>query len=100
MYVTYSTYYAQHRGGFSNQQGVEKHLHVAINDALVQRSDGSAMQSKGKQFVPHGQKVIMAFPGGAGYGDPAERDPEMVKRDLERGYISAEVAKRDYGADV
>ena len=25
------------------------------------------------------------------------RDPAMVKRDLARGYISAEVAKRDYG---
>jgi N-methylhydantoinase B len=55
------------------------------------------MSVKGKQFVPHGRKVIMAFPGGAGYGNPAERDKELIKRDLSRGYISAEVAARDYG---
>ena len=61
------------------------------------RSDGSAMQGKGKQFVPHGQRVLLAFPGGAGYGDPAQRDPERVKDDLIRGYISAEAAKADYG---
>ncbi|KKL15922.1 hypothetical protein LCGC14_2500770, partial [marine sediment metagenome] len=27
----------------------------------------------------------------------AERDPEMVKRDLARGYISAQSAALDYG---
>jgi N-methylhydantoinase B len=55
------------------------------------------MRAKGKQFVPHGRKVVMAFPGGAGYGDPADRPKDLVKRDLARGYISAEVAARDYG---
>jgi N-methylhydantoinase B len=55
------------------------------------------MRVKGKQFVPHGRKVMMAFPGGAGYGDPTERDKALVKRDLSRGYISTEVAARDYG---
>ncbi|WP_170344699.1 hydantoinase B/oxoprolinase family protein [Ruegeria atlantica] len=59
--------------------------------------DGSAMRVKGKQFVPHGRKVVMAFPGGAGYGDPAERPKELVKRDLARGYISEETARTDYG---
>ena len=55
------------------------------------------MRGKGKQFVPHGRKVMMAFPGGAGYGDASERPKELVKRDLLRGYISAEVAAADYG---
>jgi N-methylhydantoinase B len=59
--------------------------------------DGTAMRTKGKQFVPHGRKVVMAFPGGAGYGDPAERSKERVKRDLARGYISKETAQREYG---
>ena len=59
--------------------------------------DGSKMRVKGKQFVPHGRKVMMAFPGGAGYGDPSDRDPARVKRDLARGYISPETAARDYG---
>ncbi len=63
---------------------------------VITREDGSAMQGKGKQFIPNGGRVKLEFSGGAGYGDPCERDPELVKRDLLRGYISAAAAKRDY----
>ncbi len=63
----------------------------------IAQDDGTPMRGKGKQFVPHGRRVMMAFPGGAGYGDASERPKELVKRDLLRGYISAEVATADYG---
>ena len=63
----------------------------------IARDDGTPMRGKGKQFVPHGAKVLMAFPGGAGYGPAEERPKAQVKRDLLRGYISAEVAAADYG---
>ncbi|WPZ21754.1 hydantoinase B/oxoprolinase family protein [Sulfitobacter faviae] len=63
----------------------------------IARDDGTPMRGKGKQFVPHGAKVMMAFPGGAGYGPAEERPKAQVKRDLLRGYISAEVAAADYG---
>ncbi len=63
----------------------------------IARDDGTPMRGKGKQFVPNGRKVMLAFPGGGGYGDPADRDPALVKRDLARGYISAETAAHDYG---
>ena len=63
----------------------------------IARSDGGHMRGKGKQFVPHGNRVRLAFPGGAGYGAPSERDVAAVRRDLAQGYISAEVARRDYG---
>ena len=62
----------------------------------IAQDDGSAMNGKGKQFVAHGRRVVMAFPGGAGYGDPSERSVELVKRDLARGYISAETASKNY----
>ena len=55
------------------------------------------MKGKGKQFVPAGRRVKLAFPGGAGYGDPKDRDPDLVRRDLARGYISNEVARDVYG---
>ena len=61
--------------------------------------DGTKMRGKGKQFVPHGRRVLMAFPGGAGYGDPALRDRAAVIRDLALGYISAETARDLYGLD-
>ena len=63
----------------------------------IRQNDGAKMKGKGKQFVAHGKRVILAFPGGAGYGPASERDPALVKRDLARGYISAEIAARDYG---
>jgi len=62
----------------------------------IEREDGTLMKAKGKQFVPNGGRVKLEFPGGAGYGDPTQRDPKLVRRDLARGYISAEAAKRDY----
>jgi len=63
----------------------------------ISQDDGGAMRGKGKQFVAHGRKVMLALPGGAGYGDPLLRDEASVKRDLLLGYISAETARRDYG---
>ncbi|MFK7993109.1 MAG: hydantoinase B/oxoprolinase family protein [Granulosicoccus sp.] len=62
----------------------------------IAQDDGTPMKGKGKQFVPHGRRVKLAFPGGAGYGKPSERDPSLVRRDLARGYITAETASRDY----
>jgi N-methylhydantoinase B len=38
--------------------------------------------------------------GGGGWGPPAERDPEAVRRDVREGYVSAEAAQRDYGVTV
>ncbi len=63
---------------------------------IIARDDGTAMRGKGRQFVPDGVRVQMAFPGGGGYGAPADRDPGEVRRDLALGYISAECAARDY----
>ncbi|MBW4707174.1 hydantoinase B/oxoprolinase family protein [Roseobacter sp. YSTF-M11] len=63
----------------------------------IAQDNGTSMRGKGKQFVAHGRKVVLAFPGGAGYGDPAGRDKALVKRDLARGYISARVAASEYG---
>ena len=61
------------------------------------QDNGTKMRGKGKQFVPHGQKVLMSFPGGAGYGAPAKRTKDAIIRDLALGYISAEIAATDYG---
>lgn len=64
---------------------------------IIEREDGTPMGVKGKQFVPHGGRVRMAFPGGGGYGAPSDRDSADVARDLRLGYISAEAARDIYG---
>ena len=63
----------------------------------ITQDDGTMMQGKGKQFVGPGRTVRMAFPGGGGYGDPADRDKAAVARDLANGYITAETAASVYG---
>jgi N-methylhydantoinase B len=64
---------------------------------IIQYDDGTKMRVKGKQFVAHGRRVQMAFPGGAGYGDPSQRPHDLVKRDLALGYITPQSAAQDYG---
>ena len=63
----------------------------------IVRDDGAVMKGKGRQFVPSGRRVVMAFPGGAGYGDGARRDQAAIRRDLALGYISEEAARSVYG---
>jgi N-methylhydantoinase B len=46
--------------------------------------------------IPAGARVDLHTGGGGGFGDPAQRDPEAVRRDLSAGYISAEHARTHY----
>jgi N-methylhydantoinase B len=36
-------------------------------------------------------------PGGGGHGDPLAREPERVLADIREGFLSADMAERDYG---
>jgi N-methylhydantoinase B len=44
-----------------------------------------------------GDVFELETPGGGGYGDPLTRDPQAVLADVREGYVSADVAQRDYG---
>ena len=66
----------------------------------VSLDDGTAMQSKGKQWIPDGRRLVLHLPGGGGYGNPQSRDKALVRQDIERGYISEQQAKQDYGYEV
>jgi N-methylhydantoinase B len=46
-----------------------------------------------------GDELRYRTPGGGGYGDPAERDRELVREDVAEGYVSPEAAARDYGLE-
>jgi N-methylhydantoinase B len=39
-------------------------------------------------------------PGGGGFGDPFEREPERVLADVREGYVSRDAAEKDYGVVV
>ena len=47
--------------------------------------------------VQQGDVLRVLSPGGGGWGDPLERDPEAVELDVMRRLVSVEKAKDDYG---
>lgn len=47
-----------------------------------------------------GDVVSFYSAGGGGYGDPFERDPEAVEKDVLYGYVSIEKAREDYGVVI
>jgi N-methylhydantoinase B len=53
----------------------------------VYLDDGTPFNAKGKQPVPAGKRLILELPGGGGFGDPTERDPEASERDRSQGYV-------------
>ena len=62
------------------------------------RRTASGSRSLGSPYPPPpGDVVSLRTPGGGGYGDPADRDPEAVRRDLRLGKLSAEAAREVYG---
>jgi N-methylhydantoinase B len=44
-----------------------------------------------------GERFLLQSAGGGGYGDPARRDAAAVAADIGEGYVTADVAKKDYG---
>ncbi len=59
-------------------------------------ASGALLKAKGLAVVPPGDRLIVEMPGGGGMGDPKERDPGAVRKDVRLGYVSAATAARDY----
>ncbi|MBI1958880.1 MAG: hydantoinase B/oxoprolinase family protein, partial [Candidatus Rokubacteria bacterium] len=43
---------------------------------------------KAEQILGPETRVEIRLPGGGGYGEPAQRDPELARRDAEAGYVT------------
>ena len=54
----------------------------------VYLDDGTPFPTKGRELVPAGRRLIMELPGGGGFGDPADRDPDAVANDIAQGYVT------------
>ena len=50
--------------------------------------------------IRRGLRVRLESPGGGGFGDPRQRDPQRVVRDVRLGYVSRESAQRDYAVSL
>jgi N-methylhydantoinase B len=62
--------------------------------------DGRRLRPKTVESLEPGQTVLLAPPGGAGFGDPFARPIEAVVADVVSGYVSLEAAERDYGVVI
>jgi N-methylhydantoinase B len=66
----------------------------------VHLKSGPKLRTKGFQIIPDGERLVLELPGGGGMGDPSERDPAMVARDVRDGLVSAEIARGVYKVAV
>jgi N-methylhydantoinase B len=76
---------------------------AAANDAYLQRADGTIVMLPGKFDhlpVAPGDTFVMRTGGGGGWGNPAERDPGLVRRDVERRLLTPAQARDLYGVVV
>jgi N-methylhydantoinase B len=63
--------------------------------------DGSVLPGLNDDVpLPAGTLLRLRTTGGGGWGDPFEREPELVLEDVLRGLVSPEAAERDYGVVV
>jgi N-methylhydantoinase B len=112
----------RHRGGFGQEMeiGVRSHspwVLSAMYDrtrcpakgiqggspgaaGTVGTTDGRGLHPKRQQRIEAEERVVLSLPGGGGYGDPSERDPDLVAADAENGLVSLERAREVYGVVV
>jgi N-methylhydantoinase B len=70
----------------------------ASPEVLVEHADGKREVARKTtvSLVP-GDRMRITSGGGGGYGNPLERDPARVRRDVRLGYVSRDSALADYG---
>lgn len=88
------------RGKFG-PKGVAGGLEGTVN-RFSYEEDGTwhqpAMVSKKRGIrLEKGERVLLETPGGGGYGDPANREPALIARDVARGLLGAAEADKTYG---
>jgi N-methylhydantoinase B len=70
-----------------------------LAETRIRLPDGTAaeMDILETRQVEKGSAFALSLSGGGGYGDPREREPELVLRDVENGYVSRQAAEDVYG---
>lgn len=75
----------------------------ASSARIVVRTDGSREQPGSKidrVKVAAGDRLIFRTAGGGGWGNPLDRAPERVQKDVRSGLVSTAAAKDRYGVVV
>lgn len=77
-------------------------LHGGMAGALgIIQIEGSEPLDGHRQVpLEPGQAIYLRYPGGGGFGEPFEREPDRVLDDVRRGFVTVERARIDYGVAV
>jgi N-methylhydantoinase B len=76
------------RGALGGQAGTAGSLRLG---------SGKTLRAKARQLIPAGDSLVVHTPGGGGLGNPAQREPALLERDVRHGLVSAEQARDVYG---
>jgi len=80
--------------------GLKGGKHAQGNRIAIRRKNGELTVFPGGKVdtrLAKGDAYLMSSGGGGGFGNPAERDLDELRRDVRQGYVSLESAWRDYG---
>ncbi len=69
------------------------------HDGTLRRHElaGQVVHAKGRVEIEPGAIMRLVEAGGAGFGDPRERDRLAVAADVTNGFVTTDAARRDYG---
>lgn len=73
-----------------------------LGRTIVTSAGGASREvhSKGNYRLALGDVVSWRTAGAGGYGDPLDRDPQAVLRDVLGRFVTVEGARRDYGVEL
>lgn len=69
----------------------------ALGEVVV---DGNKLHAKALKDLKANDVVHVNLPGGGGFGDPFQRDPEKILWDVIDGYVTPQEAEKNYGVAV
>ena len=73
---------------------------VPVSVDALRAAKIEAMEAKQRTLLHRDDAIVVVCAGGGGYGDPLQRDPARVLRDVEAGLVSEGVARDVYGVAV
>ncbi len=60
-------------------------------------ASGRALAGKGEQDIPAGERLVVATPGGGGWGPASEREEAAIAAEVRAGLLTPAAARRAYG---
>jgi N-methylhydantoinase B len=86
-------------GAVNQPRGVRGGLAGERPRAAKRMRDGGevSLPNNGNETIDVGERLIGVGCGGGGYGEPHERDPELVRHDVNEGLVSEGAARDIYG---